>query len=204
MGHLLINIPCWDSNQKNIPWWDIFQHSILEHVFKHSLMGHISTLLDGNYRSLNFTLLDRSCASHAICCKIAFNRLKSLKAKVPLRHPKKWWPPISIKIGQKTAEIPNFHLKQLLWTFLIQNSFIFEFEIWSHQGVFWLMHTPCPIYITMKTVWMSSFVCHLSNYISVLLFTIGNECETLGKNIFWSFTRTFIHLWFHNFFWEKK
>ena len=121
---------------------------------KHSLMDHSSTLLHGNYQYLTFTLLNRSCASDAICCKTASNWLKFTKAKVPLRHPKKWWPPILIKIGQKKAEIPNFHLKQLLWTFLIQNSFIFEFEIWSHQGVFWLMHTPCPIYITMKTVYV--------------------------------------------------
>ena len=154
---------------KNIPWWDIFQHSILEHVFKHSLMGHISTLLDGNYRSLTFTLLNRSCASDAICCKIALNWLKFQKAKVPLRHPKKWWPLISIKIGQKKVEIPNFHLKKLFWTIFMQNSFIFEFEIWSHQGAFWLMHTPCPIYITMKTVyvmcvhisWLNMFVNNL-------------------------------------------
>ena len=133
--HLFINIPCWNISTlligtyiqtflvgtyfdipywniySNIPWWDIFQHSILEHVFKHSLMGHISTLLDGNYRSLTFTLLNRSCASDAICCKIALNWLKFQKAKVPLRHPKKWWPPISIKMGQKKAKIPNFHLK---------------------------------------------------------------------------------------------
>ena len=121
---------------------------------KHSLMDHSSTLLHGNYQYLTFTLLNRSCASDAICCKTASNWLKFTKTKVPLRHPKKWWPPILIKIGQKKAEIPNFHLKQLLWTFLIQNSFIFEFEIWSHQGAFWLMHTPCPIYITMKTVYV--------------------------------------------------
>ena len=130
------NTPCWNLNKK------------------HSLMEHSSTLLDGIYDYLTCTLLNRSFASNAICCKIALKWLKSQKVKIPLRHPKKWWPPILIKIGQKKAEIPNFHLKQLLWTFLIENSFIFGFEIWSHQGAFWLMHTPCPIYITMKTVYV--------------------------------------------------
>ena len=93
-------------------------------------MDHSSTLLHGNYQYLTFTLLNRSCASDAICCKIALNWLKFQKAKVPLRHPKKGWPPISIEIGQMKAKIPNFHLKQLLSTFFMPNSFISKFKSW--------------------------------------------------------------------------
>ena len=54
-----------DGTYFNTPYWNIFQ--------KHSLMDHWSTLLDGNYHSLTFTLLNRSCASDAICCRIGLS-----------------------------------------------------------------------------------------------------------------------------------
>ena len=48
VGHLYLNIPYWNP-YINITWWDINQHSILEHVFEHSFMGHISTLHIGTF-----------------------------------------------------------------------------------------------------------------------------------------------------------
>ena len=91
-------------------------------------MEHSSTLLDGIYDYLTCTLLNRSFAINAICCKIASKWLKSQKVKVPLRHPKKWWPPICTKIGPQIVESPKFHINTLLWTFFSQKAFKSEFE----------------------------------------------------------------------------
>ena len=91
-------------------------------------MEHSSTLLDGIYDYLTCTLLNRSFASNAICCKIALKWLKSQKVKIPLRHPKKWWPPICTKIGPQIVESPKFHINTLLWTFFSQKAFKSEFE----------------------------------------------------------------------------
>ena len=91
-------------------------------------MEHLSTLLDGNCDSLTFTLLNGIFVSSAICWKIASKWLKSQKVKVPLRHPKKWWPPICTKIGPQIVESPKFHINTLLWTFFSQKAFKSEFE----------------------------------------------------------------------------
>ena len=104
----------------NTPCWNFYK--------KHSLMEHSSTLLDGIYDYLTCTLLNWSSASNAICCKIALKWLKSQKVKVPLRHPKKWWPPICTKIGPQIVESPKFHINTLLWTFFSQKAFKSEFE----------------------------------------------------------------------------
>ena len=91
-------------------------------------MEHSLTLLDGNCDSLTFTLLNGTFVSSAICWKIASKWLKSQKVKVPLRHPKKWWPPICTKIGPQIVESPKFHINTLLWTFFSQKAFKSEFE----------------------------------------------------------------------------
>ena len=91
-------------------------------------MEHSLTLLDGNCDSLTFTLLNGTFVSSAICWKKASKWLKSRKAKVPLRHPKKWWPPICTKIGPQIVESPKFHINTLLWTFFSQKAFKSEFE----------------------------------------------------------------------------
>ena len=91
-------------------------------------MEHLSTLLDGNCDSLTFTLLNGTFVSNAICWNIASKWLKSQKVKVPLRHPKKWWPPICTKIGPQIVESPKFHINTLLWTFFSQKAFKSEFE----------------------------------------------------------------------------
>ena len=91
-------------------------------------MEHSLTLLDGNCDSLTFTLLNGTFVSSAICWKITSKWLKSQKVKVPLRHPKKWWPPICTKIGPQIVESPKFHINTLLWTFFSQKAFKSEFE----------------------------------------------------------------------------
>ena len=102
-------------------------------------MDHSLTLHHGTYHLIfSYSLIGLTVGPIKACAfrvapsvvQILQMQLKYIRPKVPLRPPKKWWPPIWMKLGKMIIQGPNFHVSKFLWTFDIKNSFIYEFEIW--------------------------------------------------------------------------